>query len=167
MTRKTWPGTLGGAMRKIRKELGFTLVELMIVIAIMAILTSIAFTSYKSFYMRARASEAIKYLGVIRTLQISYRAINSTYLILPSHPPGVVPTTYQAWGIPGGNWDELGFVPEGTVRYQYTGAPGSTGNISNSFELTAQTDFDADGAVFDTWTLTNQGRRTTHTNHYK
>ena len=154
-------------MRKIRKEFGFTLVELMIVVAIIAILVAIALPSFRVFYSKAKAAEAIRNIGAIRTLQIAYRGINDTYLVLDINPPGDVPANRTPWGNPGGNWDELGFAPMGPVRYQYSAEIGNTGNISTSFRITAQADFKGDGAPFDTWVLTDKDRKPTHTDHYE
>jgi len=46
-------------MNNIRKQDGFTLIELMIVIAILAILLAIAIPAYQDYSARAKASEAV------------------------------------------------------------------------------------------------------------
>ena len=45
-------------MNNIRKQSGFTLIELMIVIAILAILLAIAIPAYQDYTIRAKVSEA-------------------------------------------------------------------------------------------------------------
>lgn len=42
----------------MRKQQGFTLIELMIVVAVIAILSAIAFPSYTDYVMRGRRAEA-------------------------------------------------------------------------------------------------------------
>ena len=139
--------------------------ELMIVIAIIAILVALAFPLYGVYATRARATEAMSGLGHIRTMQIAYRSVNDTYLTLKKNPPGDVPATHVPWGNPGQNWDLLGFSLTRT-RYQYVGTVGSTGSINSSFLLTAQSDLDAEGAPYDTRTLDNNAN-ITHTDRFK
>ena len=153
-------------MVKIRRETGFTMIELMITIAIVAILAAIALPAYRMFQNRARASEAVSYLGTIRNLEVSYKASYDVYLDLIPNPPGPVPNQYTPWGAPGGNWDELGFTSQSVVRYQYSVVPGTTGQIASSFIITAESDYKNDGPPHDTWTLDDKGILS-HTDRYE
>lgn len=63
-------------MRNIR---GFTLIELMIVVAIVAILAAIAIPSYESYVRKSRRSEAMNGLSDLQLKQERWRASNSTY----------------------------------------------------------------------------------------
>ena len=56
-----------------KKWLGFSLIELMAVVAIMGVLVSLALPRFRTFLARARMGEAIHNLGVINSLQKSYR----------------------------------------------------------------------------------------------
>jgi prepilin-type N-terminal cleavage/methylation domain-containing protein len=152
-------------MGKLRRESGFSLVEIMVVVAIMAVLTAIGVPAYRIHTMKAKASEAVNHMATIRALQVSHKATNDTYLALPAHP-ALVPASYQPWGNPGGNWDELGFSLDTRIRYQYRADPGSTGDILTSFSLTAITDFDGLGPPDDTWTM-DEDRIIAHINDYK
>jgi len=63
----------------MKNEKGFTLIELMIVIAIIGILAAVAIPSYQNYTKRAKASEAKVMLDAIRTHQESFRAENNRY----------------------------------------------------------------------------------------
>jgi len=153
-------------MDEMKGKSGFSILELMIVVAVISVLVSIAIPAYQVFSRRARSSEAVYQTNAIRTYQVSYRSTNDTYLELPKNPPGAVPFTYQVWGDPGGNWSKLGFKMTKRIRYQYGTEIGASGDISNSYKITAQTDFDSEGEPFDTWELTSEGELI-HTNRYK
>jgi type II secretion system protein G len=62
-----------------RKEKGFTLVELMVVIIILAILTGIAIPSYLALRNRARTAAAQSEMKNIATALEVYNADNETY----------------------------------------------------------------------------------------
>ena len=61
-------------MNAKRNERGFTLLELLMVVIIIAILASIALPQYLRATERSRASEALQVLGAIRGSQQRFRA---------------------------------------------------------------------------------------------
>lgn len=58
---------------------GFTLIEMMIVVAIMAILAAVAIPSYSSYVMRGRLTDAHAKLGDLRGQMERYFLDNRTY----------------------------------------------------------------------------------------
>ena len=59
---------------------GFTLLELMMVVIIIAILASIALPQYIRLTEKARASEAINVLGAIRASEMRYKSQSPTFV---------------------------------------------------------------------------------------
>lgn len=55
-----------------RNQQGFTLIELMIVVAIIGILAAIAIPAYQDYTARAQASEAVNLLGGLKTPIVEY-----------------------------------------------------------------------------------------------
>jgi len=139
-------------MIKLSKSAGFSLVELMIVVAIMAILAAIAIPSFMRFSMRAKTAEATHNLGAIRTCQESYRAENDMYYDCDATPNGggtdAEPDVWAGGGI--ADFDIIGFAPDGQVRYIYEVLPGTGGaahatiakGITGAFSATAKCDLD-------------------------
>jgi len=127
-----------------RKSAGFSLVELMIVVAIMAILAAIAIPSFIRFQMRAKSSESSNNLGAIRTCEVSYEAENDVYVACARATAAAVTSARRAW-VPAGageiDFENIGFEPEGPVRYKY--AVDSTDG--SYFLSTATGDLDDDG----------------------
>lgn len=142
-------------MIKLSKSAGFSLVELMIVVAIMAILAAIAIPSFMRFSMRAKTAEATQNLAGIRTCEESYRAENDVYyLCAPTPAVGGDDSTPDEW-LAGGiaHFTKIGFAPDGYVRYQYEVTLGTDGvsagtadlqEIIGGFGITATGDLDED-----------------------
>lgn len=149
-------------MRARSDRRGFTLVELMIVVAIVGILAAVAIPSFQSYVYRARTAEAVTFLGEIKQRQESYRAEFGQYCAVSgTGGPGSnwTPNTMPASGErivwdPTPEWNQLGAVPDGPVMFQYqtvAGVPPSTPGITGFtgrdfwFVSQAQADLDGDG----------------------
>ncbi|HUT53158.1 MAG TPA: prepilin-type N-terminal cleavage/methylation domain-containing protein [bacterium] len=63
----------------MKNKKGFTLIELMIVVAIIGILAAIAIPDFLKFQAKAKQSEAKTNLGAIFTTQIAYFGENNTF----------------------------------------------------------------------------------------
>ena len=62
-----------------KRSLGFTLIELMIVVVIIGILASIAYPSYQDYVIRAKRADGKAALLKVQLAQEKYRANNISY----------------------------------------------------------------------------------------
>jgi type IV pilus assembly protein PilA len=92
------------------KRKGFTLIELMIVVAIIGILAAIAIPNFLRFQARAKQSEAKQNLGAIFTAYTSYFSDNNTFPSAASITLGT--EAYNCLAV--ADWE-----PKGTIRYNY------------------------------------------------
>ena len=126
---------------------GFTLIELMIVVAIIGILAAIAIPSFLAMQLRAKRSELPTNLDAIRTAEKAYHAEWDTYTDCDATPdavPGRTQTDFTSGGL--GHFQNLGWTADGLVRGQYVVEGASTGsNISgDTFNAHAYSDIDND-----------------------
>jgi type IV pilus assembly protein PilE len=63
----------------MQKSTGFTLIELMIVVAIMAILTTVAYPSFNSYLLKSKRIEAIQSLYSMQLKQEDWRISHPGY----------------------------------------------------------------------------------------
>ena len=66
-------------MRKLRENAGFSLVELMVVVGIIGVLTTLAIPNYTKFANKAKQSEAKSQLAAIYTVEKAYQVEASTF----------------------------------------------------------------------------------------
>lgn len=130
-------------IRKSNK--GFTLIELMIVVAIIGILAAIAIPNFMRFQLKSKSSEGKVNIAAIRTAQESYLAEFGSYVPAAASPltfPGVSKQLYaNALGANAG-FDQLGWSPEGQVFFQYEVAAAA----GSAYTITARADIDGNGA---------------------
>jgi len=71
-------------LKLLRKQEGFTLIELMIVVAIIGILAAIAIPNFLQYQLKSRQSEAKVNLNAIKTSAIAFQAEKGCYLGVPA-----------------------------------------------------------------------------------
>ena len=108
-------------MRKLHtRKGGFTLIELMIVVAIIGILAAIAIPNFLQFQLRSKTGEAKTNIAAIRTAEEGYFAEFNNYVTAAETPGTAVSTNKRLWT--GGGltqFDQLGWSPTGEVFYNY------------------------------------------------
>lgn len=128
-------------LKSFRKQEGFTLIELMIVVAIIGILAAIAIPNFLQYQLKSRQSEAKTNLQAIKTSEVSFQGERGCYVgvaVEVGQPAAAVgtktaqwtwgvgqPATVPAlgWCIAGGTFagvfTDIGFRATGNVNYVY------------------------------------------------
>ena len=126
--------------KQLKSQKGFTLIELMIVVAIIGILAAIAIPNFLTYQLKSRQAEAKTNLQAIKTSEVAFQAERGCYVGMTGEgvavpaggtktdpfPWGVgLPATVPAvgWCIAGGTFTgvftDIGFKATGNVMYLY------------------------------------------------
>ena len=82
-------------MSKQRKTAGFTLIELMIAVAIIGILTAVALPAYKNYVIRSRLVTGTNALATMRAQMEQYYLDNRTYMTVSASSPAIITPCVQ------------------------------------------------------------------------
>ena len=111
-------------MRTIDQKNGFTLLEMIVVVAIIGVLAAVAIPVYRGYLIRSRASEAYTILQGIRDREEAYFSEYKRYTDNLAHytPNGCVARNEtESWDTDAeiDYWIDLGFTPDGPTWYSY------------------------------------------------
>ena len=153
----------GSGKAQKRKGVGFSLVELMAVVAVISVLVALALPRFQAFIARSRQAEAMNNLGVIDKLQKSFRLRNQglglgdnawhTGLSMGEGGAGSCSNNTA------GTKNTLGFRVEdcGKLRYTYTTNGTVTSTADNDGNDTSLSIYPNCTGSHDTWTIRHLG----------
>lgn len=127
------------ATRRVRT--GFTLVEIMIVVAIMGILAAIAVPNFMQMQAKAKRAELPTIVVAISDSQVAYHVANDVFVDISSFVPGGAPGKGVRDWPTGSGFETLGWAPDGAVRGNYK----TELNGTTIFSVTGECDVDGDG----------------------
>jgi type IV pilus assembly protein PilA len=123
------------------RRVGFTIIELMITVAVVGLLSAIAIPGFMRYQIRTKAAEARTSIGSIRTAEEAYFAEVGFYAPALPTPAGLPDQNRHAWPTPS-DFDTFGWQPIGGVLFQYavTVSPDQS-----AYTVEAMSDLDANG----------------------
>jgi len=112
-------------IKHIQKQAGFTLVELMVTVAIVGALSAIAIPSYNNYINNSKNSTAMANAATLAGFEDTYFYENDTYLAGSYVPPGANGLAALEW-VPSGDKD----------LYSYVVTAGACGDITKCYKIT-------------------------------
>lgn len=124
----------------MRNNKGFSLVELMIVVAIIGILAAIAIPNFISMQLKAKRGELPGNVDGIKTAELAYDASFDGYVNTTASPRTTLDKSAVDW-TDNGDWSTLNWKPDGQVRGSYVVV---TSAGATDFTITGTSDVDND-----------------------
>ncbi|MGA1868476.1 MAG: type IV pilin protein [bacterium] len=107
---------------KSKNKKGFTLIELMVTMAIVGILSMIAIPKYLNLKTHVKITEAKANIGAIRSCEELYNNEFDMYVACAANPTSnasILNKRKQSWNYNQTDFTILGFFPQGDVYYGY------------------------------------------------
>jgi prepilin-type N-terminal cleavage/methylation domain-containing protein len=105
---------------------GFTLIELIITVAIIGVLSATAITLFRAQQLRSKRTEAMTNVEAIAKMERGYYGENGIYPAASLAAPAGLPGQKQNWdALARGQFGPLGYEAEGTVWYVYEVSSGA------------------------------------------
>ena len=127
-----------------RRRDGFTLIELMICVAIIGVLASIAIPMLASQQLRTKSTEAKTNLSAIRVVEEANFGENGSYIAANAEPAVIPGATAADFDTAGSDFAVLGWAPEGRVFFSYAVAISVD---TSGYTADAAADLDDNGVV--------------------
>jgi len=123
---------------------GFSIIEIMIAMAIIGVLATIAIPKYAVYQLKTKSAEAKTNLGGIRTSQEAYYSEYGAF-VAASPEPAIIPGSNRAvFDSLSSDFQSLGWQPEGRIFFSYGVA---VNGDASAYTADAGADIDADGVV--------------------
>ncbi|HWR97267.1 MAG TPA: prepilin-type N-terminal cleavage/methylation domain-containing protein [Candidatus Methanoperedens sp.] len=153
-------GSGAPSVSSARRSGGFTLVELMIVVAIVGLLSAIAIPNFMRMRERAKIAEAKANLGAIRVTETAYFSEYNRYVgNQPQNPDRTADPPARFTWTNGTRFSILGFAPDGRLYFSY--ALGGADFPLDNFTAEAHGDLDGNGS-WSLWSIMSGDKEIRH-----
>jgi Tfp pilus assembly protein PilE len=120
------------------------LIELMIVVAIIGLLSSVAMPLLGRYQLRSKTAEVVTNLSAVHVVQEAHFSEHGEYVPANAEPPLIPGPSPAPFDIVGTRYADMGWSPDGRVYFSYAVAisPDATGYTAD-----AAADIDGDGIL--------------------
>ena len=139
MTKKQGLKLIAKAKNSYGINSGFTIVELLIVIAIMSLLASTATALYTNYTLRSKTAEAPIALAKMVEGEVRYYTQNNSFL--DAGPTNIPPSSVKVGWTSSDEWMNIGFSFSGPILFGYQ----ASATAANAIDCMAMGDLNGDG----------------------